>query len=140
MYLNNCHDFHKISIKLWEQCFSEKFQKQPPEVFYKKSILRNLAIFTGKHLLASLFHNVTGLQVCKFIKKRLQHRFFSVNTWDFLRTSIFENICKRLLLKFMLLKSSTKQSINKLFALLIILKSCHPKTQLRTRGNFKKVF
>ena len=26
-------------------------QKQPPEVFYKKDVLRNFAKFTGKHLL-----------------------------------------------------------------------------------------
>ena len=25
-------------------------QKQPPEVFYKKGVLRNFAQFTGKHL------------------------------------------------------------------------------------------
>ena len=25
-------------------------QKQPPEVFYKKGVLKNFAIFTGKHL------------------------------------------------------------------------------------------
>ena len=25
-------------------------QKQPPEVFYKKGVLRNFAKFTGKHL------------------------------------------------------------------------------------------
>ena len=31
-------------------------QKQPPEVFYKKStVLKNFAIFTGKHLCCSLF-------------------------------------------------------------------------------------
>ena len=38
------------------------FQKQPPEVFYKKGVLRNFAKFTGKHLRQSLFFNkVTGL-------------------------------------------------------------------------------
>ena len=30
-------------------------QKQPPEVFYKKAILKNFAILTGKHLCWSLF-------------------------------------------------------------------------------------
>ena len=33
------------------------FQKQPPEVFYKKSALRNFTKFTGKHLCQSLFFN-----------------------------------------------------------------------------------
>ena len=31
------------------------FQKQPPEMFYKKAALQNFAIFTGKHLYWSLF-------------------------------------------------------------------------------------
>ena len=30
-------------------------QKQPPEVFYKKSVPKNFPIFTGKHLCWSLF-------------------------------------------------------------------------------------
>ena len=27
-----------------------KLQKQPPEVFYKKAVLKNFSIFTGKSL------------------------------------------------------------------------------------------
>ena len=47
-------------------------QKQPPEVFFKKGVLKNFANFTGKHLCWSLFsNNVTGLRTCSFIKKRL---------------------------------------------------------------------
>ena len=39
------------------------FQKQPPEVFYEKSVLRNFSKFTGKHLRQSLFFNkVAGLK------------------------------------------------------------------------------
>ena len=38
------------------------FQRQPPEVLYKKSVLRNFANLTGKHLCQSLlFNKVTGL-------------------------------------------------------------------------------
>ena len=38
-------------------------QKQPPEVFCKKGVLRNFAKFTGKHLCQILFFNkVAGLQ------------------------------------------------------------------------------
>ena len=33
----------------------EKAVKQPPEVFYKKAVLKNFAIFTGKHLSWNLF-------------------------------------------------------------------------------------
>ena len=32
-------------------------QKQPPEVFYKKIVLKNFRKFTGKHLCQSLFFN-----------------------------------------------------------------------------------
>ena len=38
-------------------------QKQPPEVFYKKGVLRNFTKFTPKHLCQSLFFNkVAGLR------------------------------------------------------------------------------
>ena len=52
-----------------------------------KAALNDFAIFTGKHLKA-----------CYFIKKRLQHKGFPVNTAKFLRTPISKNICERLLL------------------------------------------
>ena len=35
----------------------EILQKQPPDVFCKKGVLRNFAKFTGKHLCQSLFFN-----------------------------------------------------------------------------------
>ena len=35
-------------------------QKQPPEVFYKKGVLRNFAKFTEKHLCQRLFLNKVG--------------------------------------------------------------------------------
>ena len=46
-------------------------QKQSPEVFCKKSIHRNFAKCTGKHLRQSLFFNKVAGGACKFIKKRL---------------------------------------------------------------------
>ena len=48
------------SMRLLVAIFN-KFQIQPPEVFYKKSVLRNFAIFTGKHLCQSLFFKKVGL-------------------------------------------------------------------------------
>ena len=48
------------------------FQKQPPEVFCEKGVLRNFAKFTGKRLCESLFFNkVTGLRPAILLKKRL---------------------------------------------------------------------
>ena len=56
---------------------NSKIQKQPPEVFCKTGVLRNFAIFTGKHLCQIHFFNrVAGLR----------HRCFPVNFEDFLRT------------------------------------------------------
>ena len=46
------------------------YRSSRPEVFCKKSVLRNFAKFTGKHLCMSLFFNkVAGLQACNFILK-----------------------------------------------------------------------
>ena len=48
------------------------FQKKPPEVFYKKGVLRNFTEFTGKYLCRSLFLNkVAGLRPATLLKKRL---------------------------------------------------------------------
>ena len=51
-----------------------------PEVFYKKGVLKNVAIFTEKHLRQSLFFNkVAGLGPAAFLKKKLWHRCFPVS-------------------------------------------------------------
>ena len=56
-----------------------------------------MAIFTEKHLRWSLFSNKNvRLQPWSFLKKRLQHRFFSVNIAISSRTPVLENICGRL--------------------------------------------
>ena len=62
-------------------------QKQPPQVFCKKSILKKFVNFTGKHF-----------QTCNFIKNRLQHRYFPVKFTKCLRTPNLKNIYQRLLL------------------------------------------
>ena len=49
-------------------------------------------------MLKSFFNKVAGLQACKFIEERFQHRCFPVDIANFLRTSILKNICERLLL------------------------------------------
>ena len=55
----------------------------------KKSVLRNFAKFTGKHLCQRLFSNeVVGLRPATLLKKSLWHSWcFSVNTAKFLKTS-----------------------------------------------------
>ena len=49
-------------------------------------------------VLESLFNKAAGLQVCKLIKKRPQHRYFPAIIAKFLRRPILKNICERLLL------------------------------------------
>ena len=58
-------------------------QKQPPEVFFRKDVLKNFAYFTGKQLRWGLFNKVAGPQACNFIKKRIQHRCVPVKLENF---------------------------------------------------------
>ena len=104
---NLLNEINLLSLSHW--CFPGKFrnffveQKQPPEVFCKNDVLKNFTIFTEKRLYWSHFLNkVAGsscLQPCIFIKKRLQHRCFSVNIVIFFRTSIMKNIWEELSLR-----------------------------------------
>ena len=58
-------------------------QKQSPEVFYKKGVLKNFTKFTGKHQYQSLFFDkVAGL-------RDSGTSFFLVNFVKFLRTPFF---------------------------------------------------
>ena len=72
--------------------------KHSPEVLYKKSILRNFAIFTGKHLCWSLF--LIKLQAFKsaILLKRDSSTGAFLNIVKFLRTPVLKNICERLLM------------------------------------------
>ena len=94
--------FHQLFHKSFSSCIrnSKKFfnllQKQPPEVFHKKAILKHFVIFTGKRLCWGLFFNkVTGHQTCIFIKKRLQHVFLWIlgNLLEHLFWRTFANGC-----------------------------------------------
>ena len=95
----------------WWEWLGAKFSKAPvrppleilqlfSETASRGVYLKHSVIFTGKHLCWDLFFNKVaghaGHQSCKFIKKRLQHRFFLVNMGKFIKTSILKNICERL--------------------------------------------
>ena len=87
----------KISISSF---YMVKNQKQPPEVFCKKGVLKTFAKLTGKHLCQSLFFNkVIGLMSATLLKKRLWYRCFLVNFVKFLRTPFLQNTSGRLLLE-----------------------------------------
>ena len=54
--------------------------------------LKHFANFTGKILvLESLFKKASGLQACKFIKMRLEHRYFCVKLARFSRALLLQN-------------------------------------------------
>ena len=63
-----------LTDKIWK-CRSSRSQMS-----FKTGLPENFAIFTGK---------VACLKFCSFIKKRPQHRCFSVNIANFLRTPFF---------------------------------------------------
>ena len=92
--------FFFFKEKFWQfSCINLKSSCQRCSI--KKTVLKNFAIFTGKHhVLESLFNKIPGLQVYKCIRKRLRHRCFHVNISEFLRTPILKDICERLLLNF----------------------------------------
>ena len=71
--------------------FPEKFARSSHfQTFFKIAVLKNFAIFTGKHLCW-----------CLFVIKRHRHRCFPVNIVKFLGTRILKNMCERLLLGFL---------------------------------------
>ena len=66
--------FGKFTIRLIKvgKIKNKAIQRQPPEAFFKKGVLRNFAKFTGKHLWQSLFFNKVAVlrpKACNFIKK-----------------------------------------------------------------------
>ena len=65
-------------------------QKQPPQVFFKKCVLKNFVEFTGKDLRQSLFFNkIASLRSTSLIKNRVQRRCFPVNFAKLLRTLFY---------------------------------------------------
>ena len=72
----------KIKIKLrifYGQTLLKKLRTSRLEVFCRKSVLRNVAEFTGKHLRQSLFFNkVADLRQRKKQKQKQQHKKWSL--------------------------------------------------------------
>ena len=69
-----------VSIALVD-LFTMNNKKQPPEVFYKKAVLKNFSTFAGKHLcyrVSFLINIVAGLQLKPiFIQKEAPGLQFS---------------------------------------------------------------
>ena len=68
-----------------------RVHNQPPEVFYKKTFLKNFSnIQRETPELEYLFHKATELKACKFLKKRLQLRCFPLNIVKFFKKTYSE--------------------------------------------------
>ena len=76
IHLNQEPLFHWITETLLLKSCIPLLQKQPPEVFFKKALLKNFAIFPGKHLCWNLFS--IKLQVCNFIKKVPNFEYYEI--------------------------------------------------------------
>ena len=68
--------------------FQSFLKKQPPEVFYKKSIPKNFGKFTWKHLFQNLFL-INRPQTWNFIKKETLTKVFSTGFCKAFRKNIF---------------------------------------------------
>ena len=73
--------------------YPRTIQKQPPEVFREKGLLRYFAEFIEKHM-----YRVPFLIKLQALKKRPWYRCFPLNFAKFLRTPFLHNTSERLLL------------------------------------------
>ena len=76
-----------ISYSFFKNLFS-KISQNSQRCSIRKGALRNLAIFTGKHLYQSLFFNKVSFP-STLLKRRLRHWCFPVNFAKFLRTPFY---------------------------------------------------
>ena len=92
-----------------------------------RGFLKDIVIFTGKHLCWSLF--LIKFQACNFIEKRLQHWSFPFHVKKFSRTPILKNIREWLLLIILLVVSN-----------LFVFGSLFTMIQWKTDLSVKKIF
>ena len=76
---NTCEEEFQMSL-----CFLEKHWLSEVKVRrYSRNIISQ---YSQENTYVGKYHFFKDLQACNFIKKRLQHRCFPVNTANFLRT------------------------------------------------------
>ena len=97
--VNLVNNFLNIILDYLQHQQSSNFKSSCLQMFFKIGVLF-YHIPRKTPVPELLFNKVTGLEVCNFIKKRLQHRCLLVNIAKFLRTPILKNICEWLLLYF----------------------------------------
>ena len=74
MRISQCNICNKMFRGFWEnrfsKIFSSMFQKQPPEVFYKKGVIKNFSKFAGNNCARITFIKLQAWTwACNFIKK-----------------------------------------------------------------------
>ena len=74
-------------------------QKQPPEVFCKKGVLKNFARLTGKHPCQNLF-----CRPCNFIKKETLAQVFSREFYKIFKTPLDDCFCLKIVCIFRTLR------------------------------------
>ena len=80
LILNMIFPYLRFLQNIWNWVIFLQYQKQSPDVFCKKGVLRNFSKFTGKHLCQGLFFNkVAGLRPATILKNRLWHKCFHGN-------------------------------------------------------------
>ena len=89
-YCANQGLLHTKRLRLNDRKYNSVFklrtgQKQPPNVFCKKGVLRNFAKFTGKNLCQNLFFNKN----CNFTKKETLPRVFSCEFYKISKNTFF---------------------------------------------------
>ena len=77
----------------------------PPQVFYKKGVLRYFTKFTGKYLCQSLFFN--EVEACNFIKKETLAQVFSCGLCENSKNTFFTEHLWTTVLDFMLSKDQS---------------------------------
>ena len=83
--------FLEIFLSSSDQLFFKHRQKQPPEVFYKNSFLKNFAKFTGKHLCPGLFFSKVAYN---FIEKKTLAQVFFCEFCEILKNNfVTEHLC-----------------------------------------------
>ena len=80
---------YRITLKLQKSDVTRSYhslptviQKQPPDLFYKKGVLKNFAKFTGTHLCLSLF-------LVKPLKKETLAQVFSCEFCEIFKSTFF---------------------------------------------------
>ena len=94
---------NKTRLLIWnskQQMFTINNKQQPPKASYKKAVLKNFSIFTGKYLCSVLFLiKLRTFRSATLLKRDSNTSVFLWILRNFLKKVSLKKICERLLLK-----------------------------------------